>query len=216
MASAKQQKPALEPFTAEECGRILAGAQKRYAGPLANMGEFWFRTGLRTSEVFGLRWADHDPVRSTVLVRGARVAGVEKSTTKTNKAREVRPDAAGAAALAAHRGFTALSGVHIFADPSRVRPWANTQAFSLRVLAPMLRLVGVRYRRPYNIRHSKATEMLMARMDPEFASKQLSHNVKVFLNVCAKWLPGSQDDEGIAKLELPTGFPPNASVPGGR
>ena len=201
MAGAKQQKPALEPFTADEAARILAGAQKRYAGPLANMVEFWFRTGLRTSEIFGLRWADHDPVRRIVLIRGARVAGVDKATTKTNKAREVRLDAQAVMSIKDQKTYTSLGHPYVFVDPYTGQPWANTQAFSRRVWVPLLRLAGVPYRRPYNIRHSRATEMLMAGVNAAFASKQLGHDVKVFLDVYSKWLPGSQDDEEMAKLE---------------
>ncbi len=63
------------------------------------MVEFWFRTGLRTSELFGLRWSDIDTVAATALIHGARVAGIEKTSTKTNETREVRLDTRALAAL---------------------------------------------------------------------------------------------------------------------
>lgn len=209
---AKQQKPPLEPFTADESARILAGAAKRYPGPLANMLEFWFRTGLRTSELFGLRWGDIDVTNGTALVRGALVAGVEKASTKTNRTREVRLDARALAAIQRQKPLTFMAGGHVFPDPFTGKPWANTQAFSRRVWVPLMKLAGVAYRRPYNIRHARATEMLMAGVNPAFAARQLGHDVVVFLNVYAKWLPGSGDDAEMAKLNTAPEFPQTPRV----
>lgn len=214
---AKQQKPPLEPFTADESARILTAAAKRYPGALSNMLEFWFRTGLRTSELFGLRWGDVDAVNGTALVRGALVAGIEKSSTKTHKTREVRLDARALAALQRQKASTFLVGGHVFPDPFTGKPWANTQAFSRRVWVPLMKLAGVAYRRPYNIRHARATEMLMAGVNPAFAARQLGHDVVVFLNVYAKWLPGSGDDAEMAKLDTSPILPqaPRALLVGG-
>lgn len=202
MDRAKQQKHPVEPFTAAEAERILAMVETRYAGPLADMIEFWFRTGLRTSELFGLRWSSVDAKAGTMLIHQARVAGVEEDTTKTGKTREVRLDARALAALQRQKARTFVGGSHIFPDPFTGKPWANTQAFSRRVWVPLMKAAGVTYRRPYNIRHTRATEMLMAGVTPAFAARQLGHDVKVFLTDYAKWLPGSQDDAEMAKLEI--------------
>lgn len=198
---ATQQKPPIEPFTADESARILAGAAKRYPGALANMIELWFRTGLRTSELFGLKWSSVDMTAGTALIHEARVTGVEEHSTKTGKTREVRLDARALAALQRQKALTFMAGAHVFVDPFTSKPWANTQAFSRRVWVPLMKAVGVTYRRPYNIRHTRATEMLMAGVKPAFGARQLGHDVKVFLDVYSKWLPGSQDDDEMAKLE---------------
>lgn len=212
LVRAKQQKPPIEPFTADESARILAAVVKRYPGQLANMVEFWFRTGMRTSELFGLKWPSLDTVAGTALVHEARVAGVEEDSTKTNKTREVRLDARALAAVQRQKALTFMAGAHVFLDPFTGKPWANTQAFSRRVWVPLLKLAGVTYRRPYNIRHTRATEMLMARVNPAFSARQLGHDVKVFLDVYAKWLPGSQDDAEMAKLE--TTYPTKSTTVG--
>lgn len=201
LARAKQQKAPIQPFTANESERILAAVAKRYPGQLANMVEFWFRTGMRTSELFGLKWSSVDMVANTALVHEARVAGVEEDSTKTSKTREVRLDARALVSVQRQKALTFMAGAHVFVDPFTGKPWANTQAFSRRVWVPLLKLAGVTYRRPYNIRHTRATEMLMARVNPAFSARQLGHDVKVFLDVYAKWLPGSQDDAEMAKLE---------------
>lgn len=61
--------------------------------------------------------------------------------------------------------------------------------------------MGIRYRRPYNMRHTYATAMLMAGMTPAFCAKQLGHSVEVFLNTYSKWMDGAQDDREMARLE---------------
>ena len=206
LVRAKQQKPPIEPFSADESARILTGVAKRYPGALANMIEFWFRTGLRTSELFGLKWSSIDATAGTALVHEARVAGVEEDSTKTSKAREVRLDARALAALRRQKALTFMAGAHVFVDPFTSKPWANTQAFSRRVWVPLLKAAGVTYRRPYNIRHTRATEMLMAGMNPAFSARQLGHDVNVYLTVYAKWISGADDATEMAKLEpLPKG-----------
>jgi integrase len=202
LTRAKQQKPPLEPFTADEAERIVTGAAKHYPGQIANLVEFWFRTGLRTSELFGLKWSSIDGAAGTALIREARVAGVEEGSTKTSKTREVRLDARATAALALQKAHTFVGGTgHIFIDPYTGKPWANTQAFSRRCWAPLLKRLAIPHRRPYNIRHTRATEMLMAGVNPAFAARQLGHDVNVYLTVYAKWLTGANDVAEMAKLE---------------
>lgn len=204
VSRAKLQKPPLEPFSAAESARILAAAERGFAGPLADTVAFWFRTGLRTSELAGLRWSDVDLTTGVAVIRGALVSDIEKNTTKTSRAREVMLDGTARAALAKQKPRTFMAGAHVFVDPLTGKPWANTMAFSRRCWVPLLKLAGVPYRRPYNIRHTRATEMLMAGVRPGFAASQLGHDVAVFLGVYAKWLPGDGDAAEMAKME-PTG-----------
>ncbi|MDH0522508.1 hypothetical protein ACOTEK_25870 [Achromobacter xylosoxidans] len=64
-----------------------------------------------------------------------------------------------------------------------------------------MKILGIRYRRPYNIRHTYATMMLMAGMRPAFCAKQMGHSIQVFLTTYAKWLDGAHDDLEMARLE---------------
>ena len=59
----------------------------------------------------------------------------------------------------------------------------------------------MRYRPPYNTRHSYATAMLMAGMTPAFCAGQMGHSVEIFLSTYAKWIPGAGDASEMAKLE---------------
>ena len=65
----------------------------------------------------------------------------------------------------------------------------------------MLKRLGVRYQRLYNMRHSYATAMLMAGMTPVFCAKQLGHSVEIFLTTYSKWVDGEQNELEMARLE---------------
>ncbi|RZT92559.1 hypothetical protein EV670_3537 [Rivibacter subsaxonicus] len=73
-----------------------------------------------------------------------------------------------------------------------------------------MKRLGIRYRRPYNMRHTYATMMLMAGMAPAFCAGQMGHSVEVFLGTYAKWLPGAGDAAEMAKLENAIG--PDSSL----
>ena len=59
----------------------------------------------------------------------------------------------------------------------------------------------MRYRRPYNLRHTCATVMLMAGMNDSFCANQLGHSVEMFHRTYAKWMDGEQNDREVARLE---------------
>lgn len=199
MPRSKYTKPLPDPFTLEERDLIIEHLRKTQPEAIWNMVEFWFTTGLRTSELAGLRWGSVDLRKSTMLIHEATVRGVEKATTKTGIERTVRLDNA-MAALLRQKAHTFLAGEHVFLDPRYGTPWTDERAFRRSYWTPTLKRLGVRYRRPYNCRHTRATEMLMAGMNPAFAAAQLGHSVEIFLSTYSKWLPGQADDIEMAKL----------------
>ena len=66
---------------------------------------------------------------------------------------------------------------------------------------PCLKRLGIRYRPPYNTRHTYASMLLMAGMKPAYCAGQLGHSVEIFHSTYAKWIPGAGDDAEMAKLE---------------
>src|ERR1700682_2820469 len=73
-----RDETAIDPFTPDEIRLICAACD----GQLRNLVQFGFWTGVRTSELFALRWPDVDWRRGLVRVQRARVRG-ETKTTKT-------------------------------------------------------------------------------------------------------------------------------------
>jgi integrase len=198
---AKHQKEPADPFTRHEVDRIIDHMATKYPGQSANLVEFWMWTGLRTSEVFGLRWDNVDLSSGTMLITEAKVRGIQKSNTKTNVARTVRLNSRAVAAVQRQRAHTQMAGNAVFHDPRYAADWSDERAFRRSYWTPTLKVLGIRYRRPYNMRHTYATLMLMAGMNPSMCAKQLGHSVEMFLKTYTKWIDGDQNDREMDKLE---------------
>jgi integrase len=203
---ARYQKPPPDPFSREEVESIIAEAARVYEGNVHNMIETWFWTGLRTSEILGLDWPNIDFASGQMLIASAFVQGEQKDRTKTSVARVVNLNSRSLDALRRQRELTLMKGGRVFQDPRHSKDWVSPEPFQRVYWAPMLKRLGIRYRRPYNMRHSYATAMLMAGMKPAFCAKQLGHSVEMFLRTYSKWIDGQQDDMEMARLENAIGF----------
>lgn len=198
---AKHQKPPVDPFSREEAEAILAYMGKHYPEPILNFTEYKFFTGVRTSESFGLPWGNVDLASSYMLVSDVIVRGVEKDRTKTNVARQVILNSRALGALQRQAKHTRMAGKHVFLDPRYGTPWLEERAYRRSYWTPALKALGIRYRPPYNTRHTCATIMLMAGMTPAFCAKQLGHSVEMFLKTYSKWLDGDQNDLEMQRME---------------
>lgn len=199
-AAPNQKKPA-DPFTRDEMERIIDRLRAKYPAAVANYAECKFFTGLRTSEIAGLRWSNVDLAREEMLVTEVIVCGEDKETTKTNKTRIVELNPRALAALRAQKAHTFLAGQHVFLDPGTGTPWRVEDTFRRLYWVPTLRALEMRYRRPYNTRHTYATMMLMAGLAPAYCARQLGHAVELFLSTYAKWLDGRDNANQRARLE---------------
>jgi len=85
----------VDPFTLEEQTAIIASLPDQ----AANLFQFAFWTGLRTSELIALEWGDIDWVRGVVWVRRAKVRGKLKPPKTEAGIREVKLLPAAIAAL---------------------------------------------------------------------------------------------------------------------
>ena len=199
---AHHQKTPPDPFTQKEANIIIAELAAKHPGQATNIVEFWLMTGMRTSEILGMRWANVDLASNTVLVAEAVVRGIQKNTTKTNTVRTLKLNSAALAAITRQKQFTYLARDFVFHDPRYNTPWVDERAFRRSYWTPTLKRLGIRYRRPYTMRHTYATIMLMAGMNHSFCAKQLGHSVEMFQRTYSKWIDGLQDDAEMARLEV--------------
>ena len=163
------QKPPVDPFSQAEVDAILQELNgSRWSEQVRNMVEVWMFTGVRTSEIFALKWSNVDLVKGIALVCESRIAGVEKSRTKTKVARTVHLNSRALAALQAKGGA-------VFHEPRSGHALDSAPDFQRVYWVPALKAAGVRYRRPYNCRHTYATLMLMSGRRAAFCAKQLGH-----------------------------------------
>ena len=105
------------------------------------------------------------------------------------------------AALQRQRQHTQIKGASVFEDPRYDQPWADERAFRRSYWTPSINVLGIRYRRPYNMRHTYATAMLMADLNHSYCAKQMGHSVEMFQRKYTKWIDGPQNAVQMDKLE---------------
>lgn len=210
--SVKTQKRKPDPFNAEETGLIISYCRKNFPAQVWNFVEFWFFTGLRTSEIIGLEWDKVDFVNKTMHIDKGFVIDQMEASTKTSSARAVHLNSIALAALIRQKEWTLLQFGRVFNDPGTDKPWAYEQNFRKRYWLPMLKKLGIRYRRPYCMRSTAATRGLMAGANPAWMAKQLGHSLEVFFRDYADWVNGQQDAAELTKIEAQINqFLPNSS-----
>jgi integrase len=196
------QKPAPDPFDVREAQQIIAHIRERRHTQVANFVQFMFFTGLRTSEGIALRWGDIDLQKKEMLIDGANVYDEESETTKTYESRMVRLSSMAMDAIERQRAHTQLAGEHVFHDPKTGAPWSYAKITDTRSFwSAALKKLGIRYRRPYNMRHTYATIGLMSGVKPGFMAAQLGHSLRMFFTTYAKWIGGADDDREMDKIE---------------
>ncbi|EOV6208092.1 DUF3596 domain-containing protein [Klebsiella pneumoniae] len=146
-----------------------------------NLFRFAFNTGLRSSELCALRWTDIDFIENTAHVQVAKVVGVLKGTKTKAGTRKVELNNEARAALQAQKQFTLMKSEFIFSDPKTGKPWTNANAIRKKAWVPTLQIAGVRYRNPYQTRHT-------------FATRHISQGANLF------WLAGQMGHKGPEML----------------
>jgi integrase len=195
------QPPEVDPFTLAEVEVILADLGTHYDAQVRNFVEAKFFMGLRTGEAIGLRWPSVDLRSKHVMIVEGVVQGQQVDRTKTNTVRKVLLNSRALAALTGQKAHTYVADGHVFHDPRYAARWVGERAFGRFVWKPCLKRCKIRYREPYQTRHTYATMMLMSGMRPAFCAGQMGHSVEIFHKHYAKWMPGAGDDAEMAKLE---------------
>ena len=203
---AKQEGPKdnqshIDPFTKDEHIAIL----EEVPGQGKHLLRFAFWTGLRTSELIALVWDDIDWVKNEMRIsRALTQASKEPESTKTTSGtRTVKllPDAL--FALEEQKRFTFIAGEQVFHNPRTDKPWVGDQAIRRTLWIPTLKKSGVRYRNPYQTRHTYASMMLSAGEPLPWLSNQMGHsNVLTTAKIYAKFIPSSQPDAGSKAVSI--------------
>lgn len=192
----------VDPFSPEEQTAAIA---KLRAGE-NNLFQFFFWTGLRTSEAVALNWSDIDFVHGYVRVRRA-MTGEAKGTAEFPKTaagrRDVKLLAPARAALEAQKAMTFLVGADgpVFINPTTRQRFTGPKQI-LKVWQTALKRAGVRYRRPYQTRHTYASMMLSAGEHPMWVAKQMGHaDWTMIARVYGRWMPSADAEAGNRAVE---------------
>ncbi len=187
-----------DPFDIDEIERILSACERAQE---RNMFLFAFLTGMRPSEYIALQWPAINFDRHQIAVEGAFVDGEMKDTAKTLKGLRAIDMRLGAfEALRAQEQYTMDDGHLVFLNPLYDKQWAGDKPIHRR-WRRILAAAGVRYRNPYQTRHTFASNLLMLGAIPLYVATQMGHaDTTMVVRTYGKWIAEGVDSGKRARL----------------
>ena len=121
-----------------------------------NIVQFWVNTGVRSAEWAGLKWEDIDFVKNEVHVIESYSKGITKATKTKSGKRFIPLNDVAISALKRQKELTFLHSSYVFLNRDN-KPWEHDSFRKHRWQGRILKAAGVRYRYPYQLRHTFAT-----------------------------------------------------------
>lgn len=192
-------KQTIDPFTPEEIGSLAAS-------DLGHLWTFWAWSGLRSGEIIGLEWGDVGLGCKSITVRRAVRVGRTKSPKTSAGARVVHLVEPARRALA---GIQQESSGAVFRNPNTGERWHEDRGLA-RAFRKACKSCGVRYRYPYQLRHTWATWALSSGENPAWIARQMGHSDTMMLfRVYGKWMPSLDPTAGS---KMVTAAKPKGSI----
>lgn len=182
----QHRAPEPDPLSQSEILSILQACE----GQIQNIIEFAIWTGLRTSELIAVRWSDVDFQAGKVHIRRTRTRQSEKNHGKTHSS--IRSVDLAPEAIAALRRQQSHTGgkAEIFENPRTGEPWKHDGPYSKIAWIPTLTKAGVKHRPAYQTRHTFASMLLSAGVEPMYVAQQMGHSDwGMIRKVYGRWLP---------------------------
>jgi integrase len=196
----------VDPFSQAEVRAILEACE----GQIRNLFQFAFWTGLRTSELIALRWEDVDLIGKTITVRRASVRKKVKAPKTKAGRRTVTLLQPALDALLDQRQHSQLAGAEVFLNPRTGEPWLHDGPIRKTAWQPAVKRAEVRYRYPYQTRHTFASTLLSAGENPVWVASMMGHkDWAMIIRTYGRWIPSVAPDAGnkVAALWSISGQP---------
>lgn len=188
----------VDPLSPAEVSALLKSAGNKQ---WENLFRFSLQTGLRSSELCALRWRDIDFVEKTAHVQSASVSGVTKGTKTKAGTRKVELTEEAMIALNEQKPFSFMKNGCVFEDPKTNKPWASADAIRKKAWVPTLRKAGIRYRNPYQTRHTFATRMISCGVNLFWLAAQMGHKgPEMLFRHYGRYLKDYDNNSSIASL----------------
>ncbi|TXT40495.1 MAG: integrase [Comamonadaceae bacterium] len=193
----RQRKTDVEPFSFGDVQRILATTRVDYKNYFTTR----FLTGMRTGEVHGLKWKYVDFDLRIIRVRETFVLGEDEYTKTDGSQRDIQMSQPVFEALKSQWEATGKVSEYVFCN--MVGEPVDNKNFSDRVWYPLLRHLGLKARRPYQMRHTAATLWLASGEAPEWIARQLGHtSTEMLFRVYSRYVPNLTRQDGSAMERL--------------
>jgi integrase len=186
-----------DPFGVDEINSILAASE----GQVRLLFQFAFFTGLRVSELIGLRWQDVDWKNQLIHIEETIVAKESKGPKTEAGVRDVLLLPPALEALEQQKQYTLLLQGRIFHNPQTNKPWETSQQIRRTQWMHILKRAGIRYRNTYQTRHTYASMMLSQGENIMWVSKQLGHvDVEMVIKTYGRWIPDASTQSGYRPI----------------
>lgn len=103
-------------------------------------------------------------------------------------------------ALRAQKAYTGGETGLAFVNPATRRQWEGDKPI-YKCWKEIIALAGVRYRNPYQTRHSFASNLLMLGANPLYVASQMGHaDTTLVMRTYGKWITAGLDDDRRQRL----------------
>jgi integrase len=193
----KQESPRdgdnIDPFSKQEVIAILNACD----GQIRNLFQFAFWSGLRTSELIALRWEDVHLENHTITVRRAIVRKRVKIPKTRAGRRTIRLLGPAFDAIKDQLQYSSLKNREVFLNPNTGDPWIGDAQIRKTAWQPTLKRAGIRYRYPYQTRHTYASTLLSAGENPMWVATTMGHrDWTMIMKVYGRWIPSIAPNAG--------------------
>ncbi len=146
------------PFSRSEVNALIAASEE---GPVRNLFQFAFASGLRTGELIGLRWTDVDIKLRVIRVRQSVVRSREKAPKTSAGRRDVEMSDAALQSLQNQLPITG-SRVRVFSHPITEMVLRNSDDI-YHLWEKVVARAQIRFRPPKQTRHTFASLLIKER-----------------------------------------------------
>jgi integrase len=190
----KEEIPDIDPFSRDELKQFLQVLEAKKPD-YYDMVFIWAYTGLRPGELCALKWKYVDYFTQKLMVRQTMHQSRSEGPPKTpHSVREIdlRPEVM--QSLRRQESKTGLMDAYIFMTDAN-KPF--TVAYMRKKFRFLLRLAGLKYRPPKQMRHTFATLHIAFGENISWVSKMLGHSsVEVTLRRYNRFIPNLTREDG--------------------
>ena len=189
----KVPRTEVDPFSLDEVEQLIETAPEDFK-PYYTVRFF---TGLRTGEIDGLHWDKVDLDKKQIYIDQSLVKG-EMTDAKTDGSnRVIKLTDRVVEVLKVQMKMTKHLGPFVFCKKDGKQ--FNYQTISRVIWEPMLQRLNLKYRNPYQTRHTFATLLLAAGESPEWIAQQMGHSTTTMLfRVYSRYVPNLTRQDGSA------------------
>lgn len=194
--TSKKSEYEVDPFDVDEVAALLKNARLDERSFI----QFWLETGLRPGEIIALPWRNIDWVHNTVRVDTNIVTGivdgkqtqVEKPPKTAAGIRDIELSSAALESLRAQKPISFLADGRVWFNPRTASPWDMDSQVRKTLWEPLCKRAGVRYRNPYQLRHTYASTLLTSGCNPFWLAGQMGHeDAEMVFKIYGKWIPAN-------------------------